>query len=958
MPTKQPMPPVPPLQPLLFWETGVLLFAAGIVAARFPVPALTACALFVWADSRTRRPLCCLLAAACVIAGWWIGGKSAPRVPQEYPAWLEKSLSSRRAVTVEGVIVGSRGLPDQRLQIILDDVGPAEKEPLPGRLALTWQDMPDVPRPLPGQRITANLKIRPVHGFRNQGAWNSEDYWHRQGVFFQAWAKQDDAAIRTSGTPSAGAGLRERLRLRVAAALGSPEESGPRTLSPSSADGNTSRRSALPPPAAWNELPPAPREENLPSAPERVGAVRIGEVRNHSGSPAHSAAPADTRPFSRMRDGGSSIIPALLFGDRYGLNTPDMERINAAGLTHSLALSGQHLAVVGLGALALTGMVGLLAPGLFLRFPAYSLIGLLSLPLAYAYLWLGDAPPSLVRAALMLTIVCLLRCVPDLLPERFRRNLRPAFTFADVLLLALLCMVLADPLCLYDLGVQLSFSAVAGIALCSPWLSKLWNDGPFSFSPLKALQGGISPMRAAMSRFVRLLWLTLGCSVAAQLATLPLVLDAFGRSTLWFPINLLWLPALGFIVLPLSFLGLIAAAAGLEQAAAFLLHLANIPCEALLYGLRWLQAHAGLDLFVSPRPHWTAILGFGAAAVALAMRVHRDHFPHAAKRLLISGALLLSIGPLLWIHAFFEPKISLRVLDVGQGQALLLEWPCGGRALVDGGGLFSDRFDVGRDIVSPVLTANNLPRLDFIAVTHPDRDHLKGLLFIADNYAIKKAYTAPLEGIDTPRQGSPRPLSEAFAAILASRGIPRHTLRAGNVLPLADGLALEVLAPAPGVTPSGNNGLVFRLALNGHGLALLPGDAEAPYLRALLRSGADLSADVLVLPHHGSAGSRVPALYDAVSPKLAIASAGAYNPYRLPSRKVRDALEWRDIPLYITGDEGEIAVHWALKKNVGKNPTLQEGFPPQPRLSLYGQPLERAKALPPEIRNGGSIPLP
>ena len=93
------------------------------------------------------------------------------------------------------------------------------------------------------------------------------------------------------------------------------------------------------------------------------------------------------------------------------------------------------------------------------------------------------------------------------------------------------------------------------------------------------------------------------------------------------------------IVLPLSFLGLIAAAAGLEQAAGFLLHLANIPCEALLHSLRWLQAHAGLDLFVSPRPHWTAILGLGAIAVALAMRVHRDHFPHAAKRLLISGAL-------------------------------------------------------------------------------------------------------------------------------------------------------------------------------------------------------------------------------------------------------------------------------------------------------------------------------
>ncbi|MFR0873386.1 MAG: DUF4131 domain-containing protein [Bilophila wadsworthia] len=235
------------------------------------------------------------------------------------------------AVTVEGVIVGSRGLPDQRLQIILDDVGPAEKEPLPGRMALTWQDMPDVPRPLPGQRITADLKIRPVHGFHNQGTWNSEAYWHRQGVFFQAWAKQDDAAIRTSGTPSAGAELRERLRLRVAVALDPPEESGFRTLSFPVRTETLPGRRPLPSQNAWSEPPSPPRREKLPSAPEQIGEVQTEEVREHSGSPAHSAAPADTRRFSRVRDGGSSIIPALLFGDRYGLNTPDMERINAAG---------------------------------------------------------------------------------------------------------------------------------------------------------------------------------------------------------------------------------------------------------------------------------------------------------------------------------------------------------------------------------------------------------------------------------------------------------------------------------------------------------------------------------------------------------------------------------------------------------------------------------------------------
>ncbi|MFR3458770.1 MAG: hypothetical protein ACLTTU_10960 [Bilophila wadsworthia] len=198
------MPPVPPLQPLLFWETGVLLFVAGIVTARFPVPALTACALFAWVDSRTRRPLCCLLAAACVIAGWWIGEKSVPRVPQEYPAWLEKSLSSRRAVTVEGVIVGSRGLPDQRLQIILDDVGPpGNRSPADGLTAGHAR----VPAPT---GATDNRGSENPSGPRFcLASTEQQGCWHRQGVFFQAWAKQDDAAIHPA---PAGAELRERLR--------------------------------------------------------------------------------------------------------------------------------------------------------------------------------------------------------------------------------------------------------------------------------------------------------------------------------------------------------------------------------------------------------------------------------------------------------------------------------------------------------------------------------------------------------------------------------------------------------------------------------------------------------------------------------------------------------------------------------------------------------------------------
>ena len=860
-------PPIPPIQPLLFWETGVLLFAAGIAAARFPVPALSACAAIAWVDSRTRRPACCLLAILFLAGGWWAGRLTEPAAPP-LPTWLETSLNARKAVPLAGIVRDVRGLPDRRLRIIMDEVVPVKPgaERLPGRLALTWREVPEGPRPLPGQRLSARLKIHPVRGFRNRDTWNSEDYWHRQGVFFQAWTSQDEAAVRVSGDPSFGAALRESLRLRVLAALESPAY----------------------------------------AVSSRLFSV-------DEGAESQRGTPGETSDKTSLAPGNATaVIPALLFGDRYGLDAPDLKRINAAGLTHSLALSGQHLAVAALGALAVAGLVGLIAPNVFLRFPSYSLVGLLSLPLAAGYLWLGDAPPSLVRAALMLACACLLRYAADLLPERLgrKRTLRPPFAFADVLIFALGCMLLNDPLCLYDLGVQLSFSAVAGIALCLPWLRTLWRAGPLSVSPLDVLRGTTSPARAAGSRIVRLVWLTLGCSVAAQLATLPLVLDAFGQSTLWFPLNLLWLPALGFVVLPLSFLGLMAAGLGLDSAASLILHLADLPCAALLRGLLRLQRDAGMDLFVAPRPHWTALIGFAAIAVALSLRVNRPRLPAAGRRLLIVGILFLSIGPLLRVHAFFDPRIALRVLDVGQGHAVLLEWPHGGRALVDGGGLFSDRFDVGRDVVSPVLTANNLPRLDFIALSHPDRDHLKGLLFIASRYAVGAAYTAPTE---TPGVPGKRLLAEALR-ILALRNIPRHTLRSSDVIPLADGLELEVLAPPPGFVPSGNDGLVLRLAFNGRGLALLPGDAEGPYLRRLLHSGADLSAEVLVLPHHGSSGSLVPDLYDAVSPDLAIASAGAYNAYRLPSRAVREELARRGIPLRITGDEGEIAVYWNARE--------------------------------------------
>ena len=885
---------VTPLQPLLFWETGILLFAAGILAVRFPLPALVVTGLILLTDSRIRKPACLLFALLCIGIGILHGQPTRLPSPPKPPDWLAEKLERprNRALRITGTVVDTKGLPDQRLRLVLENVKPESRTSfspassqsaapaLPGLLAWTWEY--PTQRPLPGQQVTATLSIRPVRGFHNDRTDGSEAYWFRQGIYFQSWSRGERPLAVVSGQPDKSAALREKLRLLVV-----------RSIEPAPAlETFTEKETGSSSKIAHSSEPPGPPDLQLPAAR------------------------------------GWNIIPALLFGDRFFLHTADMERINAAGLGHSLALSGQHLAVTGLLALLLVGVVRLVRPSVFLHIPAPALTGLLTLPPAVFYLWLGNAPPSLIRAALMLFVWCLFRCLPACLPGRlaYRRPL----AFPDALLLAFLCMLLMDPNMLHDTGAQLSFCAVAGIALFSPILGRALIDRS-SWISTRFDKNKSLPSRLG-STALQFLWLTLGCSIAAQLATLPLVLHIFGYTTLWFPLNLLWLPVLGLFVLPVSFLGLIFLGLDAQGTGTMLMQLATIPCDLLLNGLDWLQEQAGMTPLWLPRPHWTALPGFAAIIIALALFPGRNHFPPAGKCLLTAGCLLLLAGPLIHLHSQRDRDTVLKVLDVGQAQAILLEWgkqKGRGRALVDGGGFLSDRFDSGRDIIAPLLSRNHPMTLDFIALTHPDRDHLRGLLFLAEHFAPKAVHTTSLEGIDMPashkqpNRKRTKPSSSSYAptatkdqliqkllSILARHGIPRHTPTAGTCIHLSESLWLETLAPLPGATPTGNNGLVFRLVHEGRGLVLLPGDAGAPYLRALLRQRVDLSADVLVLPHHGSKGSLVPAFLDAVSPRVALASSGAFNAFGHPAPAVRKALAERNIPLYVTAEDGALAVCW------------------------------------------------
>jgi competence protein ComEC len=904
-PSPQPL-PSSPLPPLLFRQSCLLAALAGLAALPprgEPVWAATA-AVLLWLGmgARARGLARVTVFALCFCAGLGAAWLRQPGPPPPPPAWADTG----RPVRFTGTVAECTPTTDGRIRLLLADVRPdgghaegggnpagtadaaasppfsdslPDNPPLPGLLALSWQNPPL--RPAPGVRLTVTAAVAPMRGLANPGGDDSAAFWASRDVRFRAWTTHAKGAPRVEGAPSAGWTLRENLRtamLRAIALHGGPNADADATGS-------------------------GPRTE--------ISAANV----------APAAAPEPPTP-------AGAFLPALVLGDRFHLDSRDLDLVARASLIHAIALSGMHLcaaAALGAGAALLAGRV---APGVYLRVPRRKLALACSLPPALAYVWLGGAPPSLVRAALMLVFWGWLywRGRPQVL--------------LDGLLWAVCVIVLFDSGAADDLSLQLSACAVAGIALARPLaallprrlreIGDLWpQDGNGGGNPAgqTAEHGaGAAPQSRSATRATARTWRTrlvmyaartLWVTLCIQLILLPLSARVFGTSSPWFALNLLFLPLIDGVALPLGLAGM-ALAPALPDAAGWLLLVARWPFDLLLVVLRWLD---GAGLLGNPqllRPHPAAMLGLWVLLGAAVL--HQTGEARRRAALLLAAGALLVLGPVWPRHvAAADPAVRLAMLDVGQGQSVALDWGRG-RMLVDGGGTASRSWDTGRRVVAPALTDNRPPRLDTVAWSHPDRDHLRGLLYVIDTFAVRR-----VAGNGDPPHGED---GTRLAAILSHTGLREERWHAGQRIPLSGGLELEVLHPplpeAAGPACDGNDAsLVLRLVTRDgdgtrRGLALIPGDAGDPALRMLLASGADLSAEVLVLPHHGGKRKLLPQLLDAARPRVAIASAGYRNRWGFPVADTRAALAERFIPLLVTAESGQVLARWEARKTDGR----------------------------------------
>jgi competence protein ComEC len=562
----------------------------------------------------------------------------------------------------------------------------------------------------------------------------------------------------------------------------------------------------------------------------------------------------------RLRDAKAALAGALALGDRSGLSEADQEAFRALGLAHLLAVSGLHVALVGGLGFAAARRALLLSPGAMGRDPRRAAwVAAWSAAALYGLLAGWGVP---VRRALVFGVA---------IGAGFAMR-RPVSRGAPVALAAW-AILAVEPGALFEPGAQLSFAAAAALQF-----ARRPGDAP--------LRGRLGGLREG-----------LGVSALALAATAPLAAWHFGRAApLGLVTNLLAVPLTAAVLLPGSLLAAaLAFVPGESAAVAWLLEALGTGSEALLGALRGVAAR--LPPEASRSPAGGAGIACSVACALLAVRARS--LRARVVWVLVGAAALGAFEPTGFVPA--RPRVV--ALDVGQGDAAFVQGSAG-TILVDAGSPGR-----GRDVVLPALRAAGIRRVDLVVLTHADLDHRGGLLEVLGGVRVDRLWVP--RGAATDRALAPVLAAASAAGVrVAERGAGDLPLRIGE-------LRVTPLWPAPcAAAPTGggctggrrnDRSLVVRVDAPS-GRVLFPGDLEAGGERALLESGADLRAEVLLLPHHGSRSSSSASFIRAVAPEVALASAPCLGRFEMPAPEVRARVREIDARLHWTGRSGAVLV--------------------------------------------------
>lgn len=553
----------------------------------------------------------------------------------------------------------------------------------------------------------------------------------------------------------------------------------------------------------------------------------------------------------------AGIYQAMLLGEKSGLDEEVKMRYQMAGMIHILAISGLHISVLGMGLFSLLKKLSL---G---NVPA----GLISLCVILQYGMLTGSSVSAMRAVSMFVLAI------------GARILGRSYDLLTALAVSAILLLLDTPAYLYSSSFLLSFGAVAGLGI----------------------------MASALNRFIESEnpWVkTLISSLAVQLMTLPVVLRIYGEvSILGIALNLIVLPTVSVVLV----CGLCCSLVGVFSI--FAAGLVLFPGNLLLVIYEKLCILAGEFPFCTWIGGAPEIWKCGVYYVVLAggirgILILHGKWENDGMKIRQKG-MLLSVGLISVLFLGFRQRnyLSVTCLDIGQGDAIVIQIPGGKNIMVDGGS--SSKKNTAAGQLLPYLKNQGISVVDAILLSHTDIDHISGVQELMD-LKEKHLTTLRIKYLLLPDWKNPEPVYDELEAKAKRCGISVLKLQQGQKLQFGDA-TMEILSPEPGAegTDPNEEGLVMELCY-GKFRGLFTGDIGEETEKKLLPRLDDV--DFLKVGHHGSRYSSCQEFLDRIQPEVAVISCSESNTYGHPSPETIKRLEQNGIKTMYTMKSGAVTV--------------------------------------------------
>jgi competence protein ComEC len=553
------------------------------------------------------------------------------------------------------------------------------------------------------------------------------------------------------------------------------------------------------------------------------------------------------------RDAQSAAIAvAILIGDRGALDPLIEQRLQEAGTYHVIAISGGNIAILAglvLGTMWIVRVRGGWAAGA-------------AIVLLAAYAYIAGGGPSVIRATVMAAIYLALRVIDQRTAPR------------HALAVTLVAVLIASPLSIADAGLWLTFGATAAIVAGASLVTlpqQVWLQAPLAL---------------------------LLASLSAEIVLIPIVAFVFQRVTLaGLAVNFAAIPSMA-VVQVAAMITAAADALGVNTIADSAGWATHVGVQGLVDSARLVDMAPWLTWRV-PSPAVAVSAAYYACLIA-AWLLRKWVAPAVAAGMLL---IWIVVAPPTLARHLGDGSLRLTLMDVGQGDAMLITLPSGKTLMVDtGGASLHGGFDVGDRVLGPALRARGIGRLDYLAITHGDPDHIGGALSLVRDFSPAEVWYGTYVNQHGP--------SMELQSLAGQKRAAWRWLQAGDRVDVG---GVELRVHHPGVADwqrqkvRNDDSLVIELRY-GQVSMLLTGDIGREVEHGLLPALELLPIVVLKSAHHGSGTSSSEEFINKIRPRVVLISCGRANPYGHPVPQVIKRYEAVHSAVFRTDRDGQIEI--------------------------------------------------